>query len=416
MTRHFQNAQFLYQQNRVPEAEAELKKSLSQNPNDPFALGLYAACRINQKDFPKAIELAEKAVGIQPSNPNLFYILSRSYFYNQKIGKAKEAIEEGQRLAPNDPSFFIIKSEIEFYQEHWKKALEEANRGLEIDAENVDLINLRAQALVKLNRQDEAAATLDYALNKAPENTYSHSNKGWVAIEKDEYDKAIEHFKEALRFDPTNRYAKSGLKEAIKGKNIFYRMVLKYFLWMDKMQEKGRWFFIIGIYLLYLLLLEVYEKYPEFGPILLPFIVFYVIFAFSTWIAKPISNLFLRLHPLGKNALSEDEIMGSNITGLLAAGSLLMFISFFASDNLLFAFLGGFLGFMMIPAGGTFGVPPETKARKYMALYSFILGGIGALWFLMPQFSGLVWAFGLGIFFYSWVANYLISLEAKRFG
>ena len=50
---------------------------------------------------------------------------------------------------------------------------------------------------MKLNRQDEAAETLDYALNKAPENSYSHANKGWVAIEKDQYDKAIEHFKEA---------------------------------------------------------------------------------------------------------------------------------------------------------------------------------------------------------------------------
>ncbi|MCR9290256.1 MAG: tetratricopeptide repeat protein [Bacteroidetes bacterium] len=415
MNRYFQNAQFLYQQSRLPEAEAELKKALSEDPNDPYSLGLFAACRMGQRDWIQAIEHAEKAVSLQPYNANLFYILARAYFFNQDIPKAKQAIDEGQRIDPNEAGFFGLKAEIEFYQDNWELALEEVDRGLELDAENVDLVNLRARCLVKLNRQEEASQTLDYALNKAPENTYSHANKGWVAIEKDQYDQAIEHFKEALRFDPNNGYARSGLKEAIKGKNYLYRGVLKYFLWMDKMQEQYKWGFVIGIYILYRVMLWAYEAIPVLAPILLPLIIFYVIFAFSTWIAGPISNLFLRAHPLGKNALDKDEIIGSNIVGALGAACLVSLGIYFFNNEPFYMYLGGYFGLLMIPAGGLFGVGEGTKARRYMTLYALGLGVIGGLWFFYPHLDQLVYIFALGIFFFSWVANYFMMLDAKRF-
>jgi tetratricopeptide (TPR) repeat protein len=414
MNRYFENARFLYQQNRIPEAETELRKALSDNPNNPEALGLYAACRIGQRDWPKAIEYAERAVSLQPYNPNLFYILARAYFYNQNIAKARHAISEGQRIAPDEAGFFGLRGEIEFYQENWELALKEVNRGLELDPEDVSLVNLRARCLVKLNRQEDASATLDYALNKAPENSYSHANKGWVAIEKDKYDQAIDHFKEALRFDPTNDYARNGLKEAIKGKNYLYRGVLKYFLWMDKMQEKYRWGFVIGIYILYRIMLWAYETIPALAPVLLPLIIFYVIFAFSTWIATPISNLFLRLHPVGKNALDDDEILGTNVVGLLGILCLLALGTYWVTSEPFWMYLGGYFGLMMIPAGGLFAVSSGTKARTYMTLYAVALALIGALWFVVID-DTLVYVFALGIFFFSWVANYFMVLDAKRF-
>jgi len=99
--------------------------------------------------------------------------------------------------------------------------------------------------LVKLNRKQEAADTMDYALHRAPQSSYSHANKGWVSIEKGAYEEAITHFKEALRLNATNAYAKAGLREGIKAKNFLYRGVLKYFLWLGKLQAKYRWAFVI---------------------------------------------------------------------------------------------------------------------------------------------------------------------------
>ena len=309
----------------------------------------------------------------------------------------------------------MLRSQIEFYQQNWEQALHEANRGLELDPENVNLVNQRAQALIKLNRKDDAAATMDYALHKAPENSFSHANKGWVAIEKDQYDSAVASFLEALRLNPANDFAREGLKEAIKGKNPVYRVILKYFLWMNKMQEKYQWGFIIGIYLLYRLAIGLAESNPALAPFLYPFIVLYVLFAFSTWIAKPISNLFLRLHPIGKHALNDDEILGSNLTGLAAAVCLLSFAFFFVTGSETGFQAGIVSGIMMIPIGGAFTIPPHYSARKGLVVYAIVLAIAGALWVVFPGFTMAIAIFGIGIFAYGWVVNYLISKSNKEF-
>lgn len=402
------------QMDRHAEAEGEIRKALAEDPLDPEALILLAICRMEAQQYAEAVDLAQQAVAQEPDAPFLYLVLGQAHFYSKNIPKARLAIIEGQRLEPTNASFHHLRAQIEFYQENWEQALRETERGLELDPEDVDLVNLRAQALVKLKRNADASATLDYALHKAPENSYSHANKGWVAVENDRYDEAVKHFLEALRLDPGNNYARHGLKEAIKGKNLLYRGVLKYFLWMDKMQENGRWAFIIGMYLAYRLVLYVANAVPWLAPFLYPLIALYVVFALSTWIAKPISNLFLRLHPIGKHALDEDEKMGSNVAGAFAGLAVVAWGISFASGSPLFTNLGIVAMGMLIPAGGAYSVPAGTTARRNLLLYGVVMLGCGLAWSL-GGVGGAFAIFALGIFFYSWVANYFISKAAKEF-
>lgn len=180
------------------------------------------------------------------------------------------------------------------------------------------------------------------------------------------------------------------------------------------MQAKNQWAFIIGIYIAYRITLKLAESVPALAPILYPLVVFYIIFAFSTWIAAPVSNLFLRLHPLGKYALTDDEKVASNITGVLAVGSLICFAAYFGLGHIFYFVLGGYLMLMMIPIGGTFAVPKESKGRKYLMYYTLFLASIGIIWMVVPQFQWLVIVFALGIFAYGFVANYLMQLAAKE--
>lgn len=415
MDHHFERGRLLLSQNRFQEAEKELKQALNQQPNNPYAMALLAECYIETSRYPEALQLAQTAVGIEPEIPFLYYSLARAYFFNKQMNKSREAIRGGLQLRPNDADFFLLGANIEYYEEKWQAALDLTEKGLELDPESVSLVNMRAQCLVKLNRQEEAAATLDYALNKAPENSYAHANKGWVAIENDNYKEAVTHFKEALRLNPTNEYAKSGLKESIKAQNILYRYILKYFLWMNKMNERGRWLFIIGIYVLYRILIGLAESNPSLAPLLYPLIIAYIIFAFSSWIAVPVSNLFLRFHPLGKFALDEDEILGSNIVGILGASAIALLLGFYFTKMELLLYLGAYFGIMLIPVGGLFGVNATGKARRYLVYYTLILAALGALAVFIPQMSMAAILFLLGIFGYGWVANYLMQKDSKEF-
>jgi hypothetical protein len=56
-----------------------------------------------------------------------------------------------------------------------------------------------------------------------------------------------------------------------------------------------------------------------------PLIIAYIVFAWFTWLAQPVFNLLLRLHPLGKHALSVDQWRETNWIGLVVATAGLFF-------------------------------------------------------------------------------------------
>ncbi|MCB0546309.1 MAG: tetratricopeptide repeat protein [Phaeodactylibacter sp.] len=415
MNIHLERGKLLLAQNRLAEAEREFKEALAQQPNDGYTMAWLAECYLNGKRFAEALQVSESAMRFAPNDSFLLYTLARSYFYNKRTKEARETAARALSLNPNDPDFFLLLAHIEFYEENWQKALDTAEQGLALDAENVNLINLRTQALVKLNRKSEAAATIDYALYHAPEDSYSHANKGWVAIEQSNYEQAFGHFREALRLDPNNGFARTGLKEAIKARNWLYRGVLKYFLWIGKMNQQGRWVFIIGIYILYRILIEVAENSPSLAPFLYPFIGLYILLAFSSWIAMPVSNLFLRLHPLGRYALEEDELKASTIIGLLGAGSVISLLAWWLTSMDMLLYLGIYLLLLLLPVGGLFSVDAQGKARKQLSYYTYTLAAVGLVAVLTSGMNILAILFLLGVFAYSWVANYLIGKDAREF-
>ncbi len=415
MNHHLERGRLLLEQNRLPEAEREFKQALSEDPNDAIALMLLAEVCIQDNRYVEALQYSQQAVSLEPEIPSLYFTLSRAYLYTKQPKKAREVVTEGLRLNPLNSYMYLVSASIGFYEEKWQEALEAAESGLALDAENVQLINMRTQALVKLNRRQEAAETIDYALHQDPENAYSHANKGWVQIEKGQYKIAVDSFREALRLAPDNDFARHGLKEAIKAQNPLYALILRYFLWSAKMSQQGQWFFIIGIYVAYRVLIGLSRSYPALQPLLFPLIAAYVIFVFSSWIAKPVSNLFLRLHPLGKLALTKDEILGSNIAAALAAGSLLSLVASLITGSGDLNYLFIFLGVMLIPVGGAFNVDPDSKARRALGIYAIVLGVVGAIPFFLPAANFFFLIFALGIFAYSWVANYWISKAGREF-
>lgn len=415
MNIYLERAGLLLEQGRYAEAEKEIKAFLASEPTDAFGLAMLAEVYLRQERYAEALPPAQQAVSNNPEWPWFYYILSRAWFFNKQLSKAREALQEGLRLAPDDSSFYLMQAIIALYESKWQEALDAAEAGLALDPEDVNLLNMRTEALVKLSRTGEAAEAINFALQQDPEDPSSHASKGWVNLHQGKYDEALGNFRESLRFDPDNEFARAGLKEAIKAKNILYRGIFRYFLWISKLSERNQWIFIIGLYVLYRILLSVGDTYPELQPLVMPLTVAYIIFAFSSWIAKPVSNLFLRLHPLGKYALDEDEVKGSNLAGLLLGASLCAFIGAILTQTLFFALLAGFFFFMLIPTSGIYNVKPGGKARQYLRLYAIAMALVGLAAIFVPQSGFALPLFGLGIFAYGFVANYFAQKDAHEF-
>jgi tetratricopeptide (TPR) repeat protein len=417
-----ERAQLLMETKRYLEAEKQIMQALIEDPNNGHSLALLAWCRLLMDKKSEALQPAREAVAAQPDNPHFLYILGYCYFLNNYQKEAREAAYSALKLDPTDPDLYRLMADLEFHEKQWDFALNNAEKGLEFDPENQELINLRAMCLVKLNRTSEASETVDYALYEDPENSYSHANKGWVQVEQGKYKEAQVSFLEALRLNPDNDHARNGLKEAIKAKNWLYRGVLRYFLWMQKLSEKSQWLVVIGAYIGIKFVRGIADASPMLKPFLMPIIVAYVVFVYSSWIARPLSNLFLRLHPLGKNALDHDEKTASNWVGVLVTLAILAGLggTFLPSEMLTLAAL--ILGALLIPVGGIFTARPGRKARKILTAYALFLAFCGLVlpilsefFILQDLFDTSIMIFAIGIFAYGWVANYVIMNDFKQF-
>ena len=417
-----ERAGVLLETNRADQAEDFIRQALAEEPDNPRALAELARCLMQQEKYADALAPAQQAVAQEPDHPYYLYLLGHAYMFNNQADKAREMARSALQLAPDSADLYRLLAQLEFQESRWELALFNAEKGLEFEPDHEGLANLRTMALVKLNRTAEARDTVDSTLYKNPENPAAHANKGWVEIERGNYAEAQKSFLEALRINPNNEHAREGLKESIKAKNLLYRVVLRYFLWMSKLSEGRQWLVIIGAYVAFRLVRTVAKSNPEWQPFLMPLIVVYLFFVYSSWVAQPISNLILRIHPLGKHALTGDEKNGSTLAGLcLAAGLLCLLAGYFGSLEAL-VLGGGILVALLIPVGGMYSAQAGGSARRWLGIYAAVLavaglGGVALSALSADDTLSLMGlgVFGIGMLAYGWVANYVLMRDARRY-
>ncbi|HFC01288.1 MAG TPA: hypothetical protein ENJ53_10830 [Phaeodactylibacter sp.] len=78
-------------------------------------------------------------------------------------------------------------------------------------------------------------------------------------------------------------------------------------------------------------------------------------------------------------------------------------------------FLGIYFGFLLIPVGGLFNSKPKTAARKKLSYYVLGLALVGLIGAVTCA-SWVLYIFFIGIFIFSFAANYIIMKSAKEFG
>lgn len=325
MSAHYQRACLLYQQSRYDMAANELRLALTQEPNRADYHALLALCLAEQEKFDDAAEEAKRAIGLGPDMAFTHYVMSRVMLERNRLSEARGAIEEAIRLDPEDADYFHQLSVVELNARKWQAALDAADQGLQINPEHVGCTNLRVRALAQLGRKTDADAAVEEALQRAPENAFTHANRGWTLLEQSNPTKAMEHFREALRLDPTMDWARQGIVESLKAKHFIYRWMLAYFLWMSRLSSGAQWGVIIGLYVVFQFANYVESNYPALSVVTRPLIVGYLAFFALSWLARPLFNSLLRLSRFGRMVLNKEEVWQSNLVCLflvpaLAAG------------------------------------------------------------------------------------------------
>lgn len=415
MSGRLTQAQFLLQQRHYGDAESLLRQALATDPSDAEAHALLAFALLYQSRLTDAVSEAQAAVRFAPDDPFGHYVGALVLLQMGNADEALSAIHAAIRLAPEQARYHAVEGSIYLQRREWQKALDAAETGLRLDPRHVQCANLRAMALVKLGRKDEAGQMLDAALARDPENAMTHANQGWALLHQGEHQQALRHFREALRLNPGLGWAREGIVEALRARNPIYRLLLRYFLWMSRLQVRAQWGLIVGALLLNNVIDYLASSVPALRPILTPFNYLYIVFAFLSWTARPLFTLLLRLDRSGRLVLSDEEVVASNWVGvclLAAVGSLVAALATGYG-----AFLTAAISALalIVPVAGIFRFLPG-KRRALFIGYAVMLAlmAVGGLALTLAGFSlgpRLSTLFMWGWILYSWVANAATAMK-----
>lgn len=425
-----QRASLLISQHRFELAERETAAALAEDPNDARAHAFMAICLLSREQFDQATEFAERTIHLQPDMPLGYSVAALVWRARRYYDKAESLIREAIALAPYDADYLATLGSIKYLKGQWEEARQSAESVLAIDPENTDALNLRAESLRKLGRAEDARVELQNALRVDPDSADTHATLGWTYLQEGNRAKACEHFREALRLDPNSLWAREGVLETLRSYNPLYRPLLTFFIWMQSLSGRAQWIVILGAYVLYHVLRGVADANPAWQPFIMPVIVLYIVFAAATWIGKPLMNIALRLHPLGRLALSREERTASNwIGGFLVAGLIALAGALFYPD--VSGPIAMALLLMVIPLAAMFNVR-EPRPRMLVTIYTIIVGACGAMFVIgdilslgfpkehvihsLLRLMGSVGFLGmlLGAVAAPWACNILVSINWKR--
>lgn len=403
------NVERLLRQGRLIEAENAIKGLLAEKPEDPQLHVLYGLIFNDQKKFAEAKMEVQFALNFDPSNPHVHYIHSIILLNSKQFDQSKKGIEYAISVVPDEPDYHVQYGNIAYVEKKMERALAAANKALELQPEHLEALNLRSRALFKLGRKEEAEETIINALGENPENSETHANYGWTALENNDVEKAKEHFRFALSLDPTDEWAQAGLVETLKAKNFLYRLFLRYAFWASNLKDNQMWYLVIGSYVAYRVVLFGYLNSPEYNFIWIPLMAIYLIFVFTTWTINSITNLFLYMSKDGQLLLNDREKFGAKLVGCCISLAIILGISFFIFQQPILVHFVIYFLCMCIPIGFAFDVPDYIDNRR-LVMFTIFLSVVGLVGILGPG-EGLA-AIGKGVFFISiflfgWIANYL---------
>jgi tetratricopeptide (TPR) repeat protein len=408
MTASIERARLLLAQDRYDLAEKELRRVLAEDPELAIGHVLLSDALGALHRAEEALAEADRAVGLMPDWGLCHYIRARALDRLDRLDDAKAAARQAIQLDPEDADFHATHAGILYQQRRWGEALEAAESGLSHDPENVDCINFRGLALTKLGRRGEAQETLTDALSLDPENALSHGVRGWTCLESDEPQAALEHFRTALAIDPNLEMAQQGMVEALKARYLVYRLLLQYFLWMQRLSGRAQWAILIGLFVAQRLVSQWMKASPQLAPVLVPLLVAYLVFCVLTWIATPLFNLLLRLNKYGRHALSQNEVTASNwFGGFVAAGLVLLAVSLITGQFVVLL-LAGWCLLMLQPVALAM-CHPKPTTRRGLCLAAALLGAVGlvavGLIAANRESGGVGAVFFLGWFAFPWILN-----------
>ncbi|OYD45405.1 hypothetical protein CHU00_12230 [Sphingobacterium cellulitidis] len=124
----------------------------------------------DNKDYPKAVNLAKVALAKSPDYTDISIFLGRLYTWMDKIDSARIVFNQLDVKDVKDPDFYFAYGSLEYWEDNYPQALTIVNKGLLKDPKSMDLLLLKSKIANASKDYKSAKTTLDEILEIDPKN------------------------------------------------------------------------------------------------------------------------------------------------------------------------------------------------------------------------------------------------------
>ena len=419
----FERLALLFDQRRYDMAADEARSLLAQEPDHPGGHAMLSLALTHLNRLEEATAEAEAAIASMPDMPMAHIAHATAMGERNQFAAARRSAGEAIRLDPNDPDIYALLANIELRNRKWAAAMEATTRGLGLVPDHAELLRARSVAAAHLGKLEEAEETSRASLRAIPDEPQALATHGYQLMHQGRFAEARATFTNVLQLDPTNQLARSGLVETIKATNPVYRLILRYFLWMSRLPTWQQYLVIFGGPAVYRGLRNAFRANPSTEWLLGPLVAVWLTLILSTWLAGPLSNLALFLHPVGRHALDEEERLEASIIGGLLGFAVLGLVGFI---------VGVEAGLFLAIAGAATALPTAGAFRSEAGWPRWVLGLLAAavavtgaaaatVAFMRPEGiaeSSPAWAALIACILLavvsSWLAQWLMRVQPRR--
>ncbi len=259
-------------------------------------------------------------------------------------------------------------------------------------------------------RERDALATIQQAVRCAPNESDIH------ALQANQHKDAERHFREALRLNPENEFAREGLIESFRARSRFYRLHLRWLLWMQARSDKMQWAVILGLLILPRIIRRIFTgPAAAVGALLVGLVLLFVLWVH---VARGFGNLIVFTDRFARMALRRGEKLEAFFVGGFIVAALALAAAGVVIGEFLLLIIAATLVAAAVPFSHTFTNKSAAGRWIFGAIGAFALIAGGLIVF-QPLIAGILDAktavsIGSAAFLFSVLSTWLCNIPGLR--
>jgi tetratricopeptide (TPR) repeat protein len=165
-------------------------------------------------DYDSALKDYQRALAIAPQDPDLFFWSAWVFYRMERLAEAVDCIEKAIALDPGKERYlewrnhrameFVSEGHKLYEEQKLQEAIENYNRAEFIGPSHAWTYYWRGQALLKLERYDEARVDYEKAIRLDPGNIDAHRSLDWIFARRRQWDQVISLWNRFIVSHPDN--------------------------------------------------------------------------------------------------------------------------------------------------------------------------------------------------------------------